>query len=375
MQKPFCRLSEKPKTSSPSNTLHKALVDLYMSLKQRCEPDEHPAVISAHEEDNLLALDPMLLVEYIKSSIDILTSTQVEKALQMAEQRREETNESSMQKDNSQNLEELTQNLEAEVRLHIRMEQQQRLKIESMESLIEENDRNAQKNDDHRKKLETDNKELHEVCMKKQAENEQLKKQLSEKIATIEQLKKSLALSNSRPAPAKQTQYIMKKTSGGIPTVSAQGLLGKEKENNGPITTIRTASIDLHEDHNEKLEMKPQLQEAYNKLIKEIKVKNDMNGITKKRTDSFHIAPGPEKKMVNATINPYITQAWEQNSEQQSINASKQVDEIFKKITDANAVSKSMKNISKGQVSKITNKSAISEERTHMRSSSHSIFQ
>ncbi len=120
------RHTEKVKGSSstsPGRSLRQALVDLYISLKHRCEPDDFPTAPKPESEEAacLLSTDPLLLVEYIKSSIDILTSTQVEKALQMAEARREETNESSTQPENSQNLEELTQNLEAEVRLHIRV--------------------------------------------------------------------------------------------------------------------------------------------------------------------------------------------------------------------------------------------------------------
>ena len=115
------RHADKAKGLSPTNAVQKALVDLYLSVKFRNGSEESPVEKTEAEESNLLATDPLLLVDYIKSSIDILTNTQVEKALQMAEAKREEENESSTQRENAQNLEELTQSLEAEVRLHIRV--------------------------------------------------------------------------------------------------------------------------------------------------------------------------------------------------------------------------------------------------------------
>ena len=242
------------------------------------------------------------------------------------------------------------------------MEQQQRLKIESMEALIEESDRKMAKLEERKKKLETDNKELHDVCMKKQAENEQLKKSSAEKTLTIEQLKKSLT-SQSKAVPMRQppSQPIPKKTILANPPAAT-----KDKENSVPVaTSIRTASIDLHKDHGEKLEMRPQLQEAYNKLIKEIKVKNEP---VKQRTDSLHAtAVIADKKKVNTTINPYITQAWDQLSNEAAAAATSE--EIFKKCNDSSTKGAKEKSVAPG---KVANKSAITEERTHLRSNSHS---
>ncbi len=247
------------------------------------------------------------------------------------------------------------------------MEQQQRLKIESMEALLEENDKKMAKLEERKKKLETDNKELHEVCLKKQAENEQLKKSLAEKTATIEQLKKSsVAQSKIMAAPTRQTQYIVKKNTMPANTTTFM----KEKENSGPTATIRTASIDLHDEKMEPIGMKPQLQEAYNKLIKEIKGKNEV--VSKKRTDSFHCTAGAaaDKKKVNTTINPYVTQAWEQTGTEPI------PEEIFKKTaSDLAAFAKSGRAPIAKMAAAVANKSTISEERTHLRSNSHrSVF-
>ncbi len=131
-------------------SLQEALVNLYLSVKVRNKDDveNYTKEQQTAEESALHGTDPFVIIEYVKSSIDILLNCQMEKAMQMAEAKREETNESSYNKGNDsppQDLEKLTQGLEAEVRLHIRAEQQQRLRIESLEATVEENEKKVEK--------------------------------------------------------------------------------------------------------------------------------------------------------------------------------------------------------------------------------------
>lgn len=82
---------------------HRALIALYKSLKSRAE-------IQSEEERSLLDIEPLALVNYISSYIDIAVNVQVEKALKGAKEN-----------DASESLEQLTQSLEAEIREHIRV--------------------------------------------------------------------------------------------------------------------------------------------------------------------------------------------------------------------------------------------------------------
>ena len=93
--------------------LQEALIDLYISLKSKATSE-----IKASKQDNdkgsLQSKNPLTILEYIKSYIDIAISVQVQNALKSVEQKEEES-------ESLQNLEQLTQSLEAEVRLHIRV--------------------------------------------------------------------------------------------------------------------------------------------------------------------------------------------------------------------------------------------------------------
>jgi len=81
--------------------LQQALIDLYISLKEKA--------LIQHQDHFPLDLEPIKLVSHIKSYVNIAINVQVEKALQV--------------EDNgaSESLEKLTQDLEAEIRSHIRV--------------------------------------------------------------------------------------------------------------------------------------------------------------------------------------------------------------------------------------------------------------
>jgi len=122
-------LNVEKRGDSSKHSLHQSLIGLYLSVKVRSkqEVENYTTEQQEAEEVALQETSPFLIIDYIKSSIDILLNCQMEKAMQIneakkEEARREETNESSYQQDGSPHeLEKLTQGLEAEVRLHIRV--------------------------------------------------------------------------------------------------------------------------------------------------------------------------------------------------------------------------------------------------------------
>jgi len=114
-------MSHKHLADKSGHSLQQALIGLYLSVKVRSKQDveSYSKGKQEEEEESLKEADPFLIIEYVKSSIDILMNCQMERAVQMAEAKREAENES--RQDCPRDLEQLTQSLEAEVRLHIRV--------------------------------------------------------------------------------------------------------------------------------------------------------------------------------------------------------------------------------------------------------------
>ena len=93
-------------------SLHQVLVELYLSLKAKSNTEVHPLKLEG-EKLSLMKTDSFAIIKYISSYIDIFVNSQVEKALKIAEEQKQD--------ESSQGLEQLTQSLEAEARLHIRV--------------------------------------------------------------------------------------------------------------------------------------------------------------------------------------------------------------------------------------------------------------
>jgi len=93
-----------------ASELHQILIDFYTYLKSKLNPSKEQ---THTEESSLLNSNPSTVIEYIKSTIDILITMEVEKAVKYVNEKEEGELE--------QDLEKLTQNLEAEVRSHIRV--------------------------------------------------------------------------------------------------------------------------------------------------------------------------------------------------------------------------------------------------------------
>ena len=84
------------------------------------------------EEEALENVDTYTVIEYIRNSFDILLNLKME-----------ETRRSSVEGGNHEDLEKMLQKLEGDVRQHIRVEQQLKLHIESVQERLEEQEKEA----------------------------------------------------------------------------------------------------------------------------------------------------------------------------------------------------------------------------------------
>ena len=122
-----------------------------------------------------MSLDSYVIIEYIKSSVDIILNLkfeEIEKRLldknisdskrgsitsqafkrgEAKQSQRSVTSEAGPGEEPPKVYEELIQSLEGEVRKHIRIEQQLKLHIESMENRIEELENQQEKKDGEKK--------------------------------------------------------------------------------------------------------------------------------------------------------------------------------------------------------------------------------
>ena len=122
------------KKKSPTKNLKEAIVDLYLNVKVRSQEEISKFNERKYESEKsvLLDKDPLLILEYIKSSIEIIMNIKAEDACPASSQG--EITPREPPKD----YELIIQKLEAEVRSHIRVEQQLKLHIEGLQSKYEE---------------------------------------------------------------------------------------------------------------------------------------------------------------------------------------------------------------------------------------------
>ena len=108
-----------------------AITDLYLDVKVRNsqEADSLSDEQVMEERERLLDTDPFTVLDYIKSSFDILMSMKV------AETR------TRIPASDQEDLEKMLQKLEGDVRQHIRVEQQLKLHIESIQEKQEEDEK------------------------------------------------------------------------------------------------------------------------------------------------------------------------------------------------------------------------------------------
>eukprot|EP00826_Nyctotherus_ovalis_P019530 TRINITY_DN16036_c0_g1_i16.p1 TRINITY_DN16036_c0_g1~~TRINITY_DN16036_c0_g1_i16.p1 ORF type:complete len:251 (+),score=70.88 TRINITY_DN16036_c0_g1_i16:195-947(+) len=184
---------DKPRTIvKPDAKLLQALINLYLSVKVR---SEH--YISTYTEEqlqserkSLLNANPLNIVEYIKTSVEILLNLKEEEKVERNEARSLETQES---------YEEQIQKLEAETRMHIRLEQQLKLHIDSMQGRLEENEKIAKKLKFVIKNIQTELIEAKEQLIKKNLEVDSLKKSLNDKMLKLAALERGQATVKKLP--------------------------------------------------------------------------------------------------------------------------------------------------------------------------------
>lgn len=123
-----------PKTKK---NLQEAIVDIYLNLKQEATSTDCPksqkqkADKKPSERAKLLNLDTFLLLDYLQTTIEILINT------------KKENSEKNDEEANSIGYEQMLQKLEAEIRNHIRVEQQLKLHIEGLNNKLEESQKSA----------------------------------------------------------------------------------------------------------------------------------------------------------------------------------------------------------------------------------------
>lgn len=86
------------------------------------------------EKENLKKTNPLTLIEYIKSSIDVLIDLKVDEKIEKLEQSKKTFDENDI----SGESESLLRKLESDIRNHIKMEHQLKLHSESLQQRIED---------------------------------------------------------------------------------------------------------------------------------------------------------------------------------------------------------------------------------------------
>jgi hypothetical protein len=166
----------------PRPPLQEAIIELYLNVKVRSndEINNYDEGMFEKEKAKLREVDPHTVLDYIKSSIEILMNLKSEehtvnkrKKKSKSKDRKLAFNEDSdIMSATSQSLcstlekfkegppkeyEEAIQKLEGDVRMHIRVEQQMRLHIENLQQKIEDLERD---NNNNLKKIKNDVRDL-----------------------------------------------------------------------------------------------------------------------------------------------------------------------------------------------------------------------
>eukprot|EP00826_Nyctotherus_ovalis_P059212 TRINITY_DN8215_c0_g1_i6.p1 TRINITY_DN8215_c0_g1~~TRINITY_DN8215_c0_g1_i6.p1 ORF type:complete len:365 (+),score=127.94 TRINITY_DN8215_c0_g1_i6:164-1258(+) len=163
------------------------LIDLYLSVKIRSEEDLDKVDEEGLERERkeLARANPLVLVDYIRASIEIL--------LKLREERRSSSMYNSVQsgKEVQEDYEEQIQKLEAETRMHIRVEQQLKLHVDSIQAKLEEYEKTISKLTKSIKRLETKLLDASNRMLEKTNEAERLKKLLDERARRITTLERT----------------------------------------------------------------------------------------------------------------------------------------------------------------------------------------
>ena len=158
----------------------KALIELYLSLKKSFNKDKNKKIDD--ELENLLSLDEITLIKYIKDSIDITISTLVEKKVN-------DYNNKLISENTQQDYESVLIKYEKDIRGHIRTEHQLKLYADSLQNNIEDLEK---KNN----KFTYYDKDYEGIIKKKNAEINELKNEINYNKKIIELFEEQKAKSS-----------------------------------------------------------------------------------------------------------------------------------------------------------------------------------
>lgn len=134
-----------------------ALIDLFLNVKVRSKDEISDFTDDKLEEEREKLGDASLkaLINYVKTSIEILMNLKVEDYMTIKNQEKQASKQneattlsqssSRMSVEPPQDYEEVIQKFEADIRKHIRIEQQMKLHSESLQQKIEDKDKEINK--------------------------------------------------------------------------------------------------------------------------------------------------------------------------------------------------------------------------------------
>lgn len=196
------------------------LVDLFLNVKVRSKDE-----ISVYSEDKLTEEKELLndasirsLINYIKTSIEILMNLKVEDYIIIKKQEKNANRNKPLSSSSSvasseppQDYEEVIQKFEADIRKHIRIEQQMKLHSESLQQKIEDKEKEIDQIKTDMQKLRDDftreKKLLHQIIDKKDKELQNQKELLDMKS------KELLEFEQSTVEPNTAKSYIYRRNS------------------------------------------------------------------------------------------------------------------------------------------------------------------
>ena len=207
-------------TESPEEVKHK-LVELYLNVKVRSKDEisEFTEDLLKEERDKLLDSSISALINYIKTSIEILMNLKVEDYLELKQKEERELEElknklrssSSASFEPPKDYEEVIQKYEGDIRKHIRIEQQMKLHSDALQQKIEDKEKEFAKietkilqlNEEHQR----EKKLLNQIIENKDQEIKKAKKAINF------QSKEIMDLENQMPLPSTAKSYMEKRNS------------------------------------------------------------------------------------------------------------------------------------------------------------------
>jgi len=187
------------------------LIELYLNVKIRSKDEisDFSEENLVEEKDRLLEASIQGLINYIKTSIEILMNLKVEEYLELKKkQKREKNLEQERSQDSAristeppQDYEEVIQKFEGDVRKHIRIEQQMKIHSDNLQQKLEDTEKETLKVENKIQRLKEDhereNKMLNLLLDKKEKEIKYQKRVIDKQSKEIMDLETQLPLPNT----------------------------------------------------------------------------------------------------------------------------------------------------------------------------------